>query len=50
MPNDDLLDALEVAFHMISELEIAHGERCEIPESAWDLVAFLNWSPNTPWN
>jgi len=50
MPNEDLFDALEVAFNLISKLEIAHDERCEIPDSAWDLVAFLDWSPTAPWN
>lgn len=50
MPNEDLLDALEVAFELISRLELAHDGRCEIPDSAWSLVAFLNWSPNAPWN
>ena len=45
-----LLDALELAFDMIADLETAHGERCEIPASAWHLVSFLNWTQNTPWN
>lgn len=50
MPNEALLTALDLAFTMISKLEVAHGELCEIPETAWDLVAFLNWTQNTPWN
>lgn len=50
MPNEDLIHALEAAFDLISKLEIAHDGRCEIPDSAWELVAFLDWSPNALWN
>lgn len=46
----DLLNALTLAFDMIAQLEVAHGERCQIPDSVWDLVTFLNWTPNTRWN
>ena len=48
--DSELLAALETAFQLIARVEEDHANRCAIPESVWDLIAFLNWTGNTPWN
>ena len=51
IPEDlTMYEALQLAFDLIAELEQAHEERCEIPESAWDLIGFLHKGQFAPWN